>query len=185
VLLVHTSNFWDNPFDLAVVDHCSHFVVPTLAGTVARAGFEVIDRNDDWIAKELGVIGRRSNEAIREASARPAEIRRGTELRLRWLGRVVDQARALPSGAGIFGTAIAGTWLASMAPETVGFFVDEDRQRTGKSHLGHPVLHAEAVPARRPVYLAFPPPVAEKIRTRLRPHFPDLELVAPLAYEAA
>src|SRR5262249_33087105 len=39
VLFVHTSNFWDNPFDLAVVDHCSHFVVPTLAGTVARAGF--------------------------------------------------------------------------------------------------------------------------------------------------
>ena len=59
-------------------------------------------------------------------------VREGTNQRLRWLGTIVDEAKAC-AGIGVFGTAIAGTWLASMASESVGFFVDEDRQRTGKT----------------------------------------------------
>jgi SAM-dependent methyltransferase len=188
LLLVQTSNYWDNPFDLAVVDHCSHFNVETLAATVARAGYDLLDRNDNWIAKEVGVIARPSTHlSLSEpACMGPEQIRAGSDQRLRWLGRVVEQARAASQhGVGIFGTAIAGTWLASMVPDATQFFVDEDRQRTGKSHLGLPVLHTEDVPEGAPVYLAFPPPVAEKIRARLQKELTGMKLISPAGYEAA
>ena len=63
ILFLHTSNHWDNPFDLAVVDHCSHFRADTMAAMAFQAGFEILDHNDDWIAKEIGVIGRRGKGA--------------------------------------------------------------------------------------------------------------------------
>jgi SAM-dependent methyltransferase len=188
LLLVQTSNYWDNPFDLTVVDHCSHFNVDTLAATVARAGYEILDRNDHWIAKEVGVIARPASESspAQPECVRPDAVQRGSDQRLRWLGRVVKEASTVgPDGIGIFGTAIAGTWLASMVPDAVKFFVDEDRHRTGKSHLGLPVLHTHDVPERAPVYLAFPTQVAEKIRTRLRSQAPRLQLISPSLYEAA
>jgi hypothetical protein len=100
---------------------------------------------------------------------------------------VVEQveADADQERIGMFGTAIAGTWLASQAPKSVSFFVDEDRQRRGKLHLGQPVLHMEDVVDGARVYLAFPPPVAQKIGSRLRPQFPGLAFIAPIEYEAA
>jgi hypothetical protein len=181
-LLVHTSDYWHNPFDLAVVDHCSHFNRPTLAGTVRRAGFSVVDSNDTWLAKEVGVIARADgpSEAV---PVDVAAIAAGAQARLDWLGRVVAQGRAA-GRIGVFGTAIAGTWLAAMAPEAVGFFVDEDAQRRGKTHLGHPVLLPRDVPAGRPVYLAFPPPVAEGIRARVGGPG-GLDTIVPPGYTAA
>ncbi len=186
MLLVHTSNYWDNPFDLAVVDHCSHFVVETLAATISRAGFEVLDQNDDWIPKEIGVIARLSDETYDALlHNNPQQLRSGAEQRLRWMGKVVKQSEELSEGIGIFGTAIAGSWLASRVNKSVRFFVDEDRQRTGKKHLGYPVMHPADVPANAPVYMAFPPPVAKSIASRLRSRFSGIECVIPPEYEAA
>ncbi len=188
ILWVHTSDFWANPFDLAVVDHSSHFMVDTLAELVQRCGFEILDRNDDWNAKELGVIGRLQSTENQPSvdQAKKAERLAGTPQRLRWLGAVVDQARAAAARGkiGIFGTAIAGTWLATRAPEAVGFFIDEDSQRAGKAHLGLPVATPEEAPAGTPVYLAFPPAQAEKIRARLQRKYPTMKLIVPPAIAA-
>ncbi len=184
ILFLHTANLWDNPFDLAVVDHCSHFRADTMAAMAFRAGFAILDSNDDWIAKEIGVIGRRGRGTAPRLAHSPVEIRLGTEARMRWLGALVDQARN--AGAiGIFGTAIAGTWLASMASQCVRFFVDEDRQRSGKTHLGVPIVTPEDAPPGLPVFLAFPPAVANAIKTRLASKHPSLRLELPPAYESA
>jgi len=188
ILWVHTSDYWANPFDFAVVDHSSHFMVDTLAELVQRCGFEVLDRNDDWNAKELGVIACLPNAAKlpHTDQRKKAERLAGAPQRLRWPGVVVDHARTAAGRGpiGIFGTAIAGTWLASMVPEAVGLFVDEDRQRVGKAHLGLPVVHPEAVPSETPVYLAFPPTQARKIRQRLLGEYPTLNLIVPPAIAA-
>jgi SAM-dependent methyltransferase len=180
---VHTSDFWANPFDLTVVDHSSHFMVDTLAELVERCGFEVFDRNDDWNIKEMGVVGRLPKSTLTAAvdQTKKRERLTGTPRRMRWLGEVVEQAcKAAGRGKfGVFGTAIAGTWLANMAPEHAGFFVDEDKQRTGKTHMGLPVVPPDEVPANAPIYLAFPTFQAEKIQTRLAGKYPNLNFVVP------
>jgi 2-polyprenyl-3-methyl-5-hydroxy-6-metoxy-1,4-benzoquinol methylase len=181
ILFLHTANLWDNPFDLAVVDHCSHFRADTMAGMTWRAGFDVIDSNDNWIAKEIGVIARRGKGKPPPLGHSVAEIHAGANARMSWLGTIVAEARA--AGAiGIFGTAIAGTWLASMVPDCVRFFVDEDQQRSGKTHLGAPVFTPENAPAGVPIVVAFPPHVAASIKTRLAARHPHLALHTPPPY---
>ncbi|MFH0958861.1 MAG: class I SAM-dependent methyltransferase, partial [Pseudomonadota bacterium] len=56
VLFVQTSSFEENPFDLMVVDHCSHFSLPTISFLASRAGFSVVSDTRGWVSKELGVI---------------------------------------------------------------------------------------------------------------------------------
>ena len=68
---------------------------------------------------------------------------------------------------GLFGTSIAGTWLASEAGERVGFFVDEDPARTGRMYLGRPVHAPADVPPGSRVFVGLPPAVAAGICTRL------------------
>lgn len=188
VIWVHTSDFWANPFDLTVVDHASHFMVDTLAELTERCGFEVLDRNDSWNIKEMGVVARLpAQERNSHADDRKKAIRlRGAPERLRWLGEVVEHARTSTTsgGLGIFGTAIAGTWLASMIPETATFFVDQDQQRVGKTHMERPVLSPREVAASSSVYLAFPTFQAQIVATRLRARFSHVNFIVPPASAA-
>ncbi|MGD0091380.1 MAG: class I SAM-dependent methyltransferase [Planctomycetota bacterium] len=196
-LLIHTSNYLENPFDLAVVDHCSHFSPRTLAALVECAGFEVVAHGDDWIPKEIGVVARGAGcPACEPAGATSAPHRltacaTGNESyasaagRLAWLAQVLEQARAgLASGAFyIFGTAIAGSWLASMLGPGVCGFVDEDPQRLGKQHLGLPVINPAGVPAGATVYLAFAPHLARKLQQRLQGQYPAVAYVVTPGWE--
>ena len=50
----------------------------------------------------------------------------------------------------MFVTAVAGTWLAGSLGGMAAFFVDEDPSRTGKHHVGLPVLAPQEVPRARP-----------------------------------
>jgi hypothetical protein len=42
---------------------------------------------------------------------------------------------------GLFGTAIAATWLDAQTGQAARFFVDEDTNRIGRTHLGRPYWH--------------------------------------------
>ena len=75
--------------------------------------------------------------------------------------------------------AIAGTYLANMLKEKAGFFVDEDRQRTSKTHMGLPVYAPEEVPSGEPIFLAFPTAQAAAIKQRLMSKYPSANLITP------
>jgi hypothetical protein len=68
---------------------------------------------------------------------------------------------------GLFGTSIAGTWLASEVGERVAFFVDEDPARIGRKYLDRPVHSPADVPPGSRVFVGLPPVVATGICTRL------------------
>ena len=71
---------------------------------------------------------------------------------------------------GLFGTSIAGAWLASELGHVVTFFVDEDPSRIGKKFMGRKIYHPDDVPPDSYVFLAFPNIIANKIWKRMR-HF--------------
>lgn len=185
IIWIHTSDFWANPFDLTVVDHSSHYMVDTLAELVERCGFTVIDRNDDWNVKEMGVVARLGDgktKVVVDEAKKNDRLRRVPE-RFQWLGNLVRDAKAAAwqGRLAILGSSFAATWLASMIPNEAAMFVDEDPNRVGKKHLGLPVVAPDQVPAGVPVYLAFPPIQAERIRTRFAAKYPDIKLVMPPA----
>jgi hypothetical protein len=162
-----------NPFDLMVVDHRSHFFPNHLLAAAYAAGYAVELTATDWVAKEITVVLTRSaseEHGTSRAAPDPAAWRSVVARSLDWLQALVGLARRLgsaPGGFGIFGTANAATWLGSVPGVRVRFFVDEDPNKIGRTHLGHPIIAPTDVPPDVPVLLAFPSAQALSLRTRL------------------
>jgi SAM-dependent methyltransferase len=170
LLLIEVPHHPANPFELLIADHRSHFTTDSLVRALTAAGYEIVSVAEDWIPKELSVVAR-------PATARPAVVPAGNPVPAReriadsltWLRRTADRLRDLgTSGSlGLFGTSIAGTWLAAEVGDTVAFFVDEDPGRVGRTYLGKPVYAPADVPTGSRVFVGLPPVVATGICRRL------------------
>jgi 2-polyprenyl-3-methyl-5-hydroxy-6-metoxy-1,4-benzoquinol methylase len=56
VLLIQVPYFIDNPFDLIIADHCSHFTPETLSKIVQDAGYNISLLRTDIITKEITLV---------------------------------------------------------------------------------------------------------------------------------
>ncbi|MBI5519115.1 MAG: methyltransferase domain-containing protein [Desulfovibrio sp.] len=186
-LMVMVPDFAQNPFDLAVVDHCGHFFAETLARAAELAGYEIVALGRQWMAKEVGLLARpRPGGAPAPKDGDPNQGQALARTSLDWLSRTVaaakETARALHAQGrpfALFGTAIAGSWLAQELAGHVDCFVDEDVLRWGKTHLGLPILGpAQAAPGTG-LFLGFPPALATSIAERLTQAHPHLTPLLP------
>jgi hypothetical protein len=80
---------------------------------------------------------------------------------------------------GIFGTAIAATWLDAQTQSAARFFVEEDQNRVGRTHLGRLILAPENLPAQATVFVALPQPLAGRVAERLARLQLGLNVVLP------
>jgi hypothetical protein len=98
---------------------------------------------------------------------------------LAWLRRTANHLRRLgaENALGLFGTSIAGTWLAAEAGNAISFFVDEDPNRVGRTYLGRPVYAPANVPAGTRVFVGLPSAVAAGICSRLA--MPGITFIPP------
>lgn len=174
MILIQVPDPKKNPFNLLVADHCSHFLLPELIAIAQAAGYEVITATDQWVAREFSLLIRRKKHT--ENTTQP-ENRQGSTLAdiatypsksISWLEQIITSLKAIPEGTprGIWGTAIAATWLYAIMNENVDFFVDEDPNRIGQMHLGKPVYHPSAAPAGSHIYIALTPEIASHITER-------------------
>jgi len=169
VLLIEVPHHAANPFDLLIADHRTHFTATSLGACLMSAGYEVMALSTDWIPRELSVVARPATQAGSALPEDAANVRTRISEALSWLHRAADSVNALGAtgGLGIFGTSIAGTWLASQANTRIDFFVDEDPHRTGRLHLGRPVLAPGDVPPGSRVFVGLPTDLARTICHRL------------------
>lgn len=56
VLFLQVPNYLDNPFDLLIADHCSHFTPLTLTRLMKSVGFEILLHSTDWVTKEISLL---------------------------------------------------------------------------------------------------------------------------------
>ncbi len=181
LLLIEVPHHPANPFELLIADHRTHFTVDSLTRALAAAWYEIDSAAENWIPKELSVVAR-SAAAVVPASPCPQQSAATKERisgSLLWLRRTVDRLRHLGASGpiGLFGTSIAGTWLATEAGDAVAFFVDEDPARAGRVYLGRPVYAPANVPAGSRVFVGLSPPVASGICRRLAR--PGISLLPP------
>ena len=170
LLLIEVPHHPANPFELLIADHRTHFTADSLTRALVAAGFEVVSVAEDWIPKELSVVARPARAApgtppqsdVAAARARVAKS-------LAWLCETANRLRSLGAGdpMGLFGTSIAGTWLAAEAGDHFSFFVDEDPHRAGRTYLGKPVHAPADIPPGSRVFVGLPPAVAAGICARL------------------
>ncbi len=165
-LFIEAPNAEDNPFDYLVADHRMHFSPATLSRLVEEAGWTVDCLATNWVSKELSLVvrpGRFEDRRPQRAAERVAE-------QVEWLHRLIGAAREASAGSssfGLFGTSIAATWLGGVLGGGVSFFVDEDANRIGRTHMGRPILSPAQVPPGSVVFLALIPQIAERIAARL------------------
>jgi SAM-dependent methyltransferase len=169
LLFIESPSFEQNPFDLLIADHCTHFSIHTLSRLVESAGFVIQSATGGWVPKELSIVASRRTEKPELKVRRVATDSNSIVLRLQWLQRVVESAAAASMGRqfGIFGTSIAGSWLCSMLDDRVAFFVDEDVNRIGRTYMNRPIYSPAEAPANSCLFIAQPSMIAIEIRARL------------------
>jgi SAM-dependent methyltransferase len=168
-LLIQVPNYKENPFELTVADHCSHFCPSSLAKIVSGAGYTLRILATDWVPREITLL---AQPGVSPPVAIPdlPETSTAVASALSWLNAMREKARRSCNGRrfGIFGTSIAGTWLYSELGDRVSFFIDEDLQRAGKNHLGVPIVLPLDAPQDSLVFVALPQPLAGTVMSRLR-----------------
>lgn len=182
MLVVQVPDCWRNPFMFLVADHATHFFLSILRDVVIAAGYDVVVAADDWIAKELTVVARRS------AQESPSRVRPNTSdnlvavrRRIDWVAAFGEQIRGLAAQhtVGILGTSIAGTWVQEELRGAAAFFVDEDPSRFGRTFMGRQILLPKDVPSGSRVIVALPTPIAEQVRIRLAQMAPNVNWLVP------
>jgi hypothetical protein len=96
---------------------------------------------------------------------------------------VQRQAQDLRNSAtnfGIFGTAVAGTWLAGARDIEVDFFVDEDPSRIGAKHLGIPIISPGDAAEGSDILVGMAPAVSKRLAGKYRDAAAHFHAVKPL-----
>jgi len=171
-LLIEVPDCVQNPFMLLVADHCSHFSIDGLSELVASTGYEVLHATNEWVSREISLVGRApaGGRAFRPARL-PADQGSAILAGCHWIHKALQQAEETARAGdpfGIFGTSIAGTWLQGQMDGAASFFVDEDQNRVGRSHMGRPILSPAQLKHGSSVFVALPQPDAGRVAERLR-----------------
>ena len=171
LLFIEVPDCQQNCFMLLVADHCSHFSPNLLAGVVKAAGFHVRHATNKWVAKEVSVAARPDPTASQDrAPSLPQsdslEVFNGWQQLQQILAKVEPLAKG--ENFGLFGTAIAATWLDAQLNRAARFFVDEDLNRVGKTHLGRPIVSPAQAPEGATIFVALPQPLAGMVAERLQ-----------------
>ena len=165
LLLVQVPDWTENPFALAIADHATHFTPAILERVARRAGWEPVATPGQVVPKELTLLARAGGDCTASKKA-GEEVESRLDERLSWLRGVMRQMQDLRQNAanfGIFGTAVAGTWLAGAPDMEVDFFVDEDPSRIGAKHLGIPILSPGEVAEGSDVFVGMAPAVSKRL----------------------
>jgi 2-polyprenyl-3-methyl-5-hydroxy-6-metoxy-1,4-benzoquinol methylase len=186
-ILLAAPNTRQNPIDLVIADHCTHFDRRSLSYVAAKAGLAVEVVSTSLLPKELvAVLSRQPKNRgfeIEAAGSGASEIDL-RELSLRYFGllnEVRGEARKIVGEQrpfGIMGSSIAACWTMLELEGKADFFVDEDANRMGHELLGRPILGPPQVPSGAVVFIPMSVLVAEKIINRWK-HLPIKFRYAP------
>jgi len=172
LLLIEVPAWRSNPFALMISDHASHFTPVTLQMVVDASGWTSAMVTDEWVPKELSLVASRHGEGAGAGAAlNYDDEKRALHAAIGWLASVMDEAKRIASSSknfGLFGSAIAATWIYQGVADRVRFFVDEDPQRVGRTHLGLPILSPDNVPADADVFVGMAPSVADRVVAKHR-----------------
>jgi SAM-dependent methyltransferase len=142
-VLIQVPDAERNPFILPVVDHASHFSRSSLRRVAERAGIRVKSVRHDVVARELTLLGEWGG--MKKAEGRRSRNRGGkkwAEKNLGLLKRMSDEAQreAKKEKLVVFGSSLGAAWIHGITRGRVKTFLDEDRARHGRKHLGVPIV---------------------------------------------
>ncbi len=169
ILLIQLPYCFDNPFDLAITDHCSHFTPDSLSRVLMASGFDCLHVTTDWINREISLIATPGNANSAELPPPSRSTIDKLHKRISWLESIVSDVRELAERGhiGIFGSSIGASFACGAVNSNIEFFVDEDESHVGQLHLGKSIISPNDIPKGVPVYIPLTPNLAINIAERL------------------
>jgi 2-polyprenyl-3-methyl-5-hydroxy-6-metoxy-1,4-benzoquinol methylase len=169
-LVVIVPNIRQNPIDLLIADHCSHFDAESLDRVLRVSGLPATDLTARAIPKELIAIagpaeGQTKKSWLDEPAVPADKLCRDYFRLFDGVREAARAARAAASCFGIMGSSIAAAWLAHEIGDAA-FFADEDDSRRGNSLMGRPIVTLAEVPPAATVFIPMSRNVAERIIAR-------------------
>jgi SAM-dependent methyltransferase len=170
LIYIQIPNVQENPFDLLIADHVSHFSAGSLRAILARAGYDIVSLSTDWVKKELSVLARPSDRTA--AAALPYHPLSLARDNIAWLASTLQLARDTAAGPrfGLFGTSIAATWLSGALGDRIEFYIDEDAGRQGRRFFDKPVYGLTEAPRDATIFVGLAPVIGTVLADRLRSH---------------
>jgi 2-polyprenyl-3-methyl-5-hydroxy-6-metoxy-1,4-benzoquinol methylase len=170
--VVEVPNYVENPFDLVIADHATHFSPETLINALEGSGLAVRTVITDAVPREtlaIGTLGSAGTLTGSRAGVRVDSQRAAVARSVDWLRAAAARASELGrlGPLGIFGSSIGGTWLHAATGGRTEFFVDEDPRRIGGSHLGVPIITPDQVPEGATVLVGLAPQTGARVANRL------------------
>ena len=173
ILFIQVNDTRLNPFEILVADHLTHFEPYTLSEMLKKVGFKVEFVTNNWVTKEISLVAIKNNEQsnVFAVSSRLTHNLEEIINQVDWLNDLAENGRELAKNNknfGLFGSAVASTWLAEEIGDNVSFFVDEDVDRIGKKHMEKPIIDPKKLKKDQTVYIGLIPVIAIKIEKKLR-----------------
>jgi len=175
-LFVAVPDIRQNPIDLFVLDHCTHFDEVTLWQSLSAGGFGVRNLRADILGKEIVAIsqvGAATAKAPQPYAMSALQMGREYLALCSDLMALAKQMRERHPQFAIMGTSTAAAWVAAGLAMQVDCYVDEDPQRAGKQAFGKPIHALANVPAGTCVFIPMASATARQIVARAKR--PDLE----------
>jgi 2-polyprenyl-3-methyl-5-hydroxy-6-metoxy-1,4-benzoquinol methylase len=170
-IMIAVPNWLQNPFDLLVADHIHHFTKTQLVELITKAGLTLVSITDNLVPKELILVAKHTaalNNNLELEIKDPIFSDEQLNKTIHWLKSLVNWPKENKySNIGVFGTALAATWLDSSHHSLFSFFVDEDHNRAGSYYLNRPVFLPKQIQVEAKVLVPLPTPIAKRICDRL------------------
>jgi SAM-dependent methyltransferase len=185
-ILLALPNLRQNPIDLVIADHCSHFDEDGLSYVAREAGLRIELLSSKMLPKELVAVLSPSGHGDAVADdAKDGQRRANAKERCLFYFELLDEVRRAAKACraedrpfGVMGSSIAACWMTLELGGKVDFFVDEDRNRVGHQLMGLPILSPADVPDGAAVFIPMSVAVAEKIIQRWKKRPIDFRYVA-------
>ena len=183
LLLIQLPYYSDNPFELSIYDHATHFTLNSIRNLLESCGVEIRILNNEWVSKEISIVGSLGTEKTRTGNCGFLEKDlRILGKRIEYLNSFVHKAKEhhrTSERNAIFGSSIAASWLYSHLDGQIDYFVDEDATRYGNTHLGIEIIPPESLPIGTALYVAQPPVNVESIARRLENLITSVKIIIP------
>lgn len=178
-LLVQVPDVQRNPFDLGVIDHCSHFTAHSLSALFRSLGFKTMVDGYDWTHNCLTLLlqNENSSASINRQSLFAAK-KHNAEIYFYWVNKTIKdfEDRVKNSEYAIFGTGMASLWLFGQLSRRALFFVDEDKLRLGNQIEGISIIGPESITTPAPnLLMPFIYSAGVEISKRLKKIYPNLK----------
>ena len=162
ILIIQVPNIKMNPFDLIVMDHTYHFNKESLVALLTKGGYKILKLNSNLIKSEITIICKKTkkNPVLKKISKKNyLSIIEYHQRNTKYLNNYIDLVKKKHFDyLAIFGTSIAGSWLAYNLNQGDFIFVDDNPNRQNINYITTKVYETRKIISKNKYDIILPLP---------------------------